>query len=285
LESSMECLNCQSTKIETRPKGKFAVAEFCSQCFKVCNNCEGVGYTFQKDELGREIADRCACQDLQLRMTLFNKAQIPSQFYDSTFENFDVGSNSSIKSAWNTAKFSFKNYKSGKGKGLLFMGGVGVGKTRLVSTMLREYTLKYGIPSLFKEFTSLLSEIKSGYDKGFSESIILEKIGEVEILVIDELGKGRKSDWEITILDSIISSRYNMKKTTIFTTNYTDKKSTTFAETFTMRMGKDGMEEVERKETLKQRVHSRIYSRLKEMCDFIEMKGTDYRYPKTEYAG
>ena len=165
------------------------------------------------------------------------------------------------------------------------MGGVGVGKTRLVSTMLRDYTLKYGIPSLFKEFTSLLSEIKSGYDRGFSESIILEKIGETEILVIDELGKGRKSDWEITILDLIISNRYNMKKTTIFTTNYTEKKSTTFAEIFTIRAGKDGMEEVERKETLKQRVHSRIYSRLKEMCDFIEMRGADYRFPKHEYAG
>ena len=281
----MECSNCHDTKIETLPKGKFAAAEFCSSCFKVCSNCDGIGYTFQKDALGREIAERCYCQDILHRMTLFNSAQIPSQFYDSTFDNFDVSGNTSIKSAWSTAKFSFKNYKSGKGKGLLFMGGVGVGKSRLVSTMLREYTLNYGIPSLFKEFTGLLSEIKSGYDKGLSESMILEKIGEIDILVIDELGKGRKSDWEITILDSIISNRYNMKKTTIFTTNYTEKKSTTFAEMFTVRMGKDGMEEVERKETLKQRVHARIYSRLKEMCDFIEMRGTDYRFPTQEFAG
>ena len=281
----MNCTNCNDTKIQTRPKGKYAVAEFCSACFKTCRNCGGVGYTFKKDELGRDIAEPCECQDILRRATLFNSAQIPSQFYDASFNNFDVSGDSSIKSALETAKFSFKNYRSGKGKGLLFMGGVGIGKTRLVSTMLRDYTLKYGIPSLFKEFTGLLSEIKSGYDKGFSETAILEKIGDIEILVIDELGKGRKSDWEITILDLIISNRYNMKKTTIFTTNYTDKKSTTFAEIFTMRMGKDGMEEVEKKETLKQRVHARIYSRLKEMCDFIEMIGPDYRYPKHEYAG
>lgn len=276
----MRCPKCNDSKVEFIPMGKFAHAEFCQRCFSKCKECDGDGFVFELDDQGREFAIKCSCQDLKHRIMLFNNAQIPSQFYDVTFSNFKVSGNASLQSALDTARFSFKNYKIGNWKGLLFMGGVGVGKTRLVSTMLKDYTLKYGIPCLFQEFSSLLSSIKSGYDKGFSESSILEKINNIEILVIDELGKGRKSDWEINILDTIISNRYNTRKTTIFTTNYTEKKETSYQDTSKKLSG----DEVEKRETLEQRVLPRIYSRLKGMCDFIEIKGMDFRYPKTEYS-
>ena len=190
----------------------------------------------------------------------------------------------SLDAALRTASFSYKNYKKGNAKGLIFMGGVGVGKTRLVSSILRDYILRHGIPGLFKEFTRLLSEIKTGYDKGLSESSVLEKINSVEILVIDELGKGRKTDWEITILDSIISNRYNMRRTTLFTTNYTTKPSTTYVEPLTKTGDLTGSGKKNRGETLNQRVYSRIYSRLREMCDFVEIKAPDHRYPGGDFS-
>ncbi|MBU3913976.1 ATP-binding protein [bacterium] len=269
------------SKIEVRPEGLYASAKLCSSCFKTCRECDGAGYIFKQDDRGREHATPCDCQGLQMRVTLFNNARIPNQFYDATFDNFVVKNNPSMEDALKTASFLYKNYKKGNRKGLLFMGGVGVGKTRLVSCILREFTLNHGVPGVFKEFSSLLSEIKSGYDKGMSEAIILEKINEVEILVIDELGKGRKTDWEVNILDAIVSNRYNMRKTTIFTSNYTDSKSTTYREPDTY---KPGGEKTEKKETLEQRVYGRIYSRLKGMCDFIEMKGQDFRHPNTSFS-
>jgi len=277
------CGTCHDTKIQIVPRGKYAVAGFCPDCSATCSMCDGAGFIFERDEQGREHAQRCQCQDIGYRIALYNNAQIPSQFYDATFENYDVSGDASLKSALETAKFSFKNYQIGKWQGLLFMGGVGVGKTRLVCTMLREYTLGFGIPSLFREFSSLLSEIKSGYDQGLSEMSVLESINNIDILVIDELGKGRKSDWEIAILDTIVSNRYNMRKTTIFTTNYTENKSTSLSETVIQRDGKGGTVEMEKRETLEQRVYSRIYSRLKGMCDFIIMKGPDYRDPRNRY--
>ncbi|MFH2132503.1 MAG: ATP-binding protein [bacterium] len=279
-----KCTVCNDTRIEIVPKGRFAVADFCSSCHGSCNLCDGTGFIFENDGLGREHAQRCQCQDLAYRIMLYNNAQIPSQFYDATFENFDISGSPSLKAALATARFSFKNYQNGKWEGLLFMGGVGVGKTRLVSTILREYALKYGIPCLFREFSSLLSEIKSGYDHGLSEMSVLETINNIEILVIDELGKGRKSDWEINILDTIISNRYNMRKTTIFTTNYTDSKSTSYGDVVLQKDGKGGRIESDKRETLEQRVYSRIYSRLKGMCDFILMKGPDFRDPQSRYS-
>ena len=283
--SKYKCKNCGDTQIQVIAKGQYAWAEYCSSCYIPCRKCDGTGYLFKSDEEGREHAIPCACAELERRIKLFNNAQIPGQFYNATFDNFDTGGNTSLEEALHSASFFFRNYREGKWKGLLLMGGVGVGKTRLVSTILRDITLNHGIPGKFMEFSSLLSEIKAGYDKGLSETAVLEKINDIEILVVDELGKGRKSDWEINILDSIVSNRYNMRKTTIFTTNYTEKPATTYGEPVMFKNENDELKERIKKETLKQRVFTRIYSRLKEMCDFIEMKGPDHRYPENELSG
>ena len=83
---------------------------------------------------------------------------------------------------------------------------------------------------------------------------------ETEVLVIDELGKGRSSDWELNILDQLISKRYNASKITLITTNYVSKEY----------MKED-------QETLEARVGDRIASRLHEMCEFIYIEGQDHR--------
>ena len=85
------------------------------------------------------------------------------------------------------------------------------------------------------------------------------------VLVIDELGKGRGSEWELGVLDELISKRYNAHRTTLFTTNYgleSSAKSTEASKGF---------------ESLQERVGSRIYSRLIEMCKPIRISGRDYR--------
>ena len=163
------------------------------------------------------------------------------------------------------------------------MGSVGVGKTRLVCSILRAYTLEHQIPCLFKEFSSLLSEIKGGYDRGLSESLVLEKISDIEILVIDELGKGRKTDWEVAILDSIISQRYNMNRTTIFTTNYYDEKFIgTASKSHARKVSQSEDKEVEETpELIANRTSPRIYSRLKEMCAFTYIDAGDFRIKNT----
>ena len=276
------CKWCDHTQIVVSPLGNFARANWCSKCSAVCNICDNIGFTMTQDDLGRETATRCICRETQRKIDLFNSAKIPCQFYDATFDNFIVDANLTAKSALSQAKFLLKNHRKKLWRGLLFMGGVGTGKTRLVCSMARDYTLTHGIPCLFKEFTALLSEIKSGYDQGLSESHVLNAINSIEILIVDELGKGRGSDWEINILDTIITSRYNMRKTTFFTTNYTDNIRTTFSEKTSAKSASEGMQEFMKSETLEQRVMSRIYSRLKEMCDFVEFKGSDFRQPSGE---
>jgi len=196
---------------------------------------------------------------------------MPAQFFDAKFSNYETKTHSSLKEALTTAKFLYRHHSKGDWRGILFMGGVGVGKTRLVCSLLREFALEHQIPCLFQEFTSLLSTIKSQYDQGISESSLLAQISDVEVLVIDELGKGRGSDWEIGILDNLISSRYAQKKTTLFTTNYTNSAATSY------KGPTDSNGQSSKAQTLEERVGQRIFSRLNEMCAFVHLDGPDRR--------
>ena len=81
-----------------------------------------------------------------------------------------------------------------------------------------------------------------------------------ECLIIDELGEGRQSDWARSVLEELITKRYNASGTTIITTNYDPRRS---------QLGEP--------EHLEERIGARLYSRLQQMCDPIPLFGGDYR--------
>ena len=150
------------------------------------------------------------------------------------------------------------------------MGGSGLGKTHLVVSILKQLILEEGVDGKFVDFFQLLSDIRHGYSHDQSEMSLIEPYLKSRVLVIDELAKGRNNEWEQTILDQFISSRYNAAdKITLFTTNYTDQETVPFdindrTTSFC-------------KQSLQEKVGERIFSRLTQMCDFIKMEGDDYR--------
>jgi DNA replication protein DnaC len=88
---------------------------------------------------------------------------------------------------------------------------------------------------------------------------VLAPVFEAEVLVLDELGASKPTDWVRDMMMQIINMRYNGKKLTIFTTNYLDEPST------------------KREETLEDRIGVRLRSRLFEMCRTVLVDGDDYR--------
>ena len=142
---------------------------------------------------------------------------------------------------------------------------------------------RHGVPVLFQDFSDLLKRLRSGYSRDEPEETLIDPLISVDVLIVDELGKGRNTPWEQTILDTLISHRYNNRKTTIFTTNFTEHRHTTLGERVRNRDRPD--EERELRDTLRERVGSRIYSRLREMCDFIVLDGQDRRLEGEVLAG
>jgi DNA replication protein DnaC len=140
------------------------------------------------------------------------------------------------------------------------MGTCGVGKTHLSVAILRGLVEK-GVPCMFYEFGSLLREIQDSYNpvSQTSESNVLVPVYEAEVLVLDELGAVKPTEWVRDMVMQIIGTRYNDKKLTIFTTNYGDERHQ-YA-----------------KETLEDRIGTRLRSRLFEMCQTVAIEGEDYR--------
>jgi DNA replication protein DnaC len=145
-------------------------------------------------------------------------------------------------------------------QGLLFMGSVGVGKTHLAVSILKGLTER-GFSCLFYDFGSLLKEIQDSYNTSAqsSEMGVLTPVLTTDVLVLDELGASKPTDWARDTMAHVINTRYNEKKFTVFTTNYLDDRPN------------------DREETLEDRIGVRIRSRLYEMCRTVSIEGRDYR--------
>src|SRR5439155_442518 len=90
---------------------------------------------------------------------------------------------------------------------------------------------------------------------------VIRPVIEAQILVLDDLGAEKTSEWVEETMNLIINTRYNERRLTVFTTNYLDRDP----------------DEKSLAEVLVERVGFRIHSRLHEMCEFINMKAIDYR--------
>jgi DNA replication protein DnaC len=114
---------------------------------------------------------------------------------------------------------------------------------------------------LFYEFGALLKGIQDSYNtvSQTSELKVLQPVFDAEVLVLDEIGASKPTDWVRDTMAHIINMRYNDKKLTIFTTNYLDERR------------------AEKDETLEDRVGVRLRSRLFEMCKTVSMSGEDFR--------
>jgi DNA replication protein DnaC len=253
------------------------VADVC-KCSLRCPECKDARYLFTQDGSGREIARMCVCEQRRLRVRLFNEAAVPAKFHDARLR--DEQRDSHNFHAFHSFRLLAKDFQR-HNKGLLVMGPPGVGKTHLVAAFIYELIFRHGVPTLFQDFSGLLKRLRSGYAREEPEEALIDPLIHVDVLVVDELGKGRNTPWELNVLDMIISHRYNNRKTSIFTTNFTESIGTTLTERVRSRERPD--EERELRDTLRDRVGSRIYSRLKEMCDFIVLQGPDRR-ERTEVA-
>ena len=116
-------------------------------------------------------------------------------------------------------------------KGMVLMGPPGTGKTHLMTGFAYQCSITHRISCIFQSFAELLSELRQGYSDGKSDIEIIEPHLQTDILIIDDMGKGRNNDWELGILDMLISERYNRNQIIMITTNCLSSL-TTYAQTF-----------------------------------------------------
>src|SRR5215207_8300010 len=199
-----------------------------------CAFCYGTGM----EVVAGNGARRCRCRTEERRAKLFAAANLPRRYERCSFANYHPApGNGTQLQAFNNA-FKLADEYPAVERGLLFMGPVGTGKTHLSTAILRGLVEK-GIPCLFYEFGALLKEIQNSYNpvSQTSELKVLAPVYETEVLVLDELGAVKPTDWVRDTMMQIIGSRYNNRRLTIFTTNYVDVCHHAAEETLEDRVG------------------------------------------------
>ena len=244
-----------------------AMATACD-CIGVCEKCGGTGFISVGDE-PRSRMTRCGCLELDRRIERFNNATIPNRYAHCSRSNYE-NSGEQLAPYMAVSGYVMDFNPGQENEGLFLYGDVGRGKTHLMVATLRELIFEHGISARFVEFSLLLGDLKASFERGKGASKLVDPLYSVDVLAIDEMGKGRGTEWEETVLDELISRRYNALKTILVTSNYAPGKATG---TSVPNLAKTNRPPL----SLVDRVGFRVNSRLAQMCKFVPVRGQDYR--------
>lgn len=203
----------------------------------------------ERSDLGERFLDRMFSnfveeRDKKAYEECFKYAEREDLFRPATRKNEKVESKDAVDLMQvNNALPPYKN-------GLILTGGYGTGKTHLAAAIANNLIEK-GVMVLFDTYIGHLDRLKKEMDSDEPKGY-LDKMKSMPMLIIDDLGKEKKSEWSQQILFDVLNYRYEHYLPTVITTNMTPKEIPKYVE-------------------------GAVASRLMETYKAVQMRSSDYR--------
>ncbi|MFZ0092192.1 MAG: ATP-binding protein [Solirubrobacteraceae bacterium] len=213
--------------------------------------CDGSGFRY--DAATNTAYDcRCRAQRVARARARSLSAVIPRRYRDVAFERPPVNEiDPAIVAA--TRRFAATiDEQLDAGRGLWFMGPPGTGKTSL-AMLVSKAASDAGRSVAIYSLPRLLNEIRDIHRSDRSHIDLLDRLTQIDLLHIDDVGAQRSTDWVLEELYSIVNARYEDRRSVVITTNILDR------------------------DALCEQIGARTVSRLTEMCDELPLLGHDHR--------
>lgn len=172
-------------------------------------------------------------------------ANMGIRFAKRTFDTFQADRE---PSAYAKCRAYADSYTDSDRNSLMIIGKCGTGKTHLAAA-IANYLLDKGIPVLFDTYSGHLHKLRADMDK---DTHYRERMQNIDILILDDVGREKVSEWSQSIMFDIINYRYEHVLPIVVTSNLDTKE---LADYF----------------------GSAVWSRLCEMCIGAKTEGSDYR--------
>lgn len=233
--SAQQCASCNGRE-SCRQSGYQAIPEV---------YIENIRLTYRQCE-----KDHAAKRAFKIQR-LLESSRMPKLFRSKTFDNFEITEQNkeALRKAIECASVGES--------GLVLAGPSGVGKTHLAAAIMNR-RIRNDEESIFCTVPELLADIRRAMNSNQETTELLEIVKDAEMLILDDLGAERVTEWVAEQLFVILNARVMREKLTVITTNY--EKPSDLIE----KLGGDIM-------------GKRIVSRIFELCDWVSVSGEDYR--------